>query len=343
MNKVDKIYVGLLSKIKEEGYDCESARANMPGTRALFGEKLEFDNSIYPILQGKKVSFKNVLTELLWFLSGNTNIKALIKNRCYIWNDDAYRFYLEKGGSLSKGDFLDEVIMQAGSPWLNEKETQKELLKANKYDCYGDLGRVYGFQWRNLGADNFEKIETENGIQFIQRKPVDQIQNLIDKLKSNPFGRYAIVDSWQTQDFEEKMCALPSCHVGFMCNVFRHKDGLFYLDLAYRQRSCDTPLGVPYNIASYALLQRILCELTGYKLGKLICYLDNVHYYDNQKEYVDEYIRRELANEIPNEDVQVKIDSSAWGGNLNNIQAKDFTLLNYNPLSTIEAKLSVGL
>lgn len=128
-----------------------------------------------------------------------------------------------------------------------------------------------------------------------------------------------------------------------MCNVFKHNDGKFYLDLAYRQRSCDTPLGVPYNIASYALLQRILSKLVGYEVGKLICYLDNVHYYENQQEYVDEYIQRFEDNEIPNENVQVEINSSKWMGNIDNIKIEDFNLINYKPLSTIKAPLSVGL
>ena len=98
MNKVDKTYVELLLKIKEQGYDCESAREGMPGTRAIFGEKLEFDNEIYPILQGKKVSFKNIISELIWFLKGDTNVKFLRQNKNYIWDKDAYKYYKRLGG-----------------------------------------------------------------------------------------------------------------------------------------------------------------------------------------------------------------------------------------------------
>lgn len=339
MNKVDKTYVELLLKIKEQGFDCEPARTNMPKTKALFGEKLEFDNKIYPILQGKKVSFKNILVELLWFLKGDTNIKFLNDNGCKIWNDDAYRFYLEKGGSLTKDDFVKNSINQAGYPWNNISEFNPEKLKLENYNTYGDCGRIYGFQWRNLGVNNCE-IDDNGNIR--KREKVDQIDRLIKGLIKNPFSRYHIVDSWNIQDFYEEYQCLPACHTNFMCNVFK-KEGEFILDLAYRQRSCDTPLGVPYNIASYALLQRILCEITGYKIGKLICYLDNVHYYENQQEYVNTYIQRALNNEIPNEDVQVIIDSSNWNRNIDNIKIEDFKIMNYKPLDTIKATLSVGL
>lgn len=339
MNKVDKTYVELLLEIKEQGFDCEPARTNMPKTKALFGEKLEFDNKIYPILQGKKVSFKNILVELLWFLKGDTNIKFLNENGCKIWNDDAYRFYLEKGGSLTKDDFVKNSINQTGYPWNNISEFNPEKLKLENYNIYGDCGRIYGFQWRNLGANN---CEINNNSDIRKREKVDQIDRLIKGLIKNPFSRYHIVDSWNIQDFFEEYQCLPACHTNFMCNVFK-KEGEFYLDLAYRQRSCDTPLGVPYNIASYALLQRILCEITGYKIGKLICYLDNVHYYENQQEYVNTYIQRALNNEIPDEDVQVIIDSSNWNGNIDNIKIEDFKIMNYKPLDTIKATLSVGL
>ena len=342
MNKVDKNYVELLLKIKEQGFDCEPARTNMPGTRALFGEKLEFDNKIYPILQGKKVSFKNIITELLWFLRGDTNIKFLNENGCKIWNDDAYRFYLEKGGSLTKDEFIENSINQPGYPWNNKSELNPEKLKFENYNTYGDCGRIYGFQWRNLGINNYERIENDGIVTIQKREKVDQIDRLIKGLIQNPFSRYHIVDSWNIQDFSEKYQCLPACHTNFMCNVFK-KEGEFYLDLAYRQRSCDTPLGVPYNIASYALLQRILCEITGYKLGKLICYLDNVHYYENQQEYVNTYIQRALNNEIPDEDVQVIIDSFNWNGNIDNIKIEDFKLVNYKPLDAIKTTLSVGL
>ena len=178
---------------------------------------------------------------------------------------------------------------------------------------------------------------------FKYRKSIDQIGRLIFELKENPFSRYHIVDAWNIQDYVEGFQALPACHCNFMCNVFKHSDGELYLDLAYRQRSCDVPLGVPYNISSYALLQRILCELVGYKVGRLIAYLDNVHYYENQIDYVNEYISRFDKEEIPNNNIQIEIDSSKWKGNIDNIKLKDFKIINYNPLSSIKAPLSVGL
>ena len=339
MNKVDKNYVELLLKIKEQGFDCEPARTNMPGTRALFGEKLEFDNKIYPILQGKKVSFKNIITELLWFLRGDTNIKFLNENGCKIWNDDAYRFYLEKGGSLTKDEFIENSINKPGYPWNNKSELNPEKLKLENYNTYGDCGRIYGFQWRNLGVNNYE-IDDNGNIR--KREKVDQIDRLIKGLIKNPFSRYHIVDSWNIQDFSENYQCLPACHTNFMCNVFRI-NGELTLDLSVNIRSSDVPLGLPYNIASYALLQKILCELIGYKIGKLMIILGNTHYYKNQIEYIDTYIDRFNNGEIPNENVQVEIDSSNWRGNIDNINLEDFKLVNYKPLSVIKAPLSVGL
>lgn len=344
----DEIYVSLLKKIKNFGYSCEPARDKMPSTKAIFGEKLEFDNQVFPILQGKKVSFKNILTELLWFLRGDTNIKFLLENNCHIWDDDAYRYYLNRfGGKLNKEEFLD-LALKGEQPFMDGVD--KEIYKNYSEYVYGDLGRVYGYQWRNFGMDNLQyysfiqnpKDRYKEEV-FKYRKSIDQIGRLIFELKENPFSRYHIVDAWNIQDYVEGFQALPACHCNFMCNVFKHSDGELYLDLAYRQRSCDVPLGVPYNISSYALLQRILCELVGYKVGRLIAYLDNVHYYENQIDYVNEYISRFDKEEIPNNNIQIEIDSSKWKGNIDNIKLKDFKIINYNPLSSIKAPLSVGL
>lgn len=342
MNTVDEKYVSLLKDIKEKGYICEPARKNMPATKALFGEKLEFNNSIYPLLQGKKVSFKNVLIELLWFLKGDSNIKFLVENNCNIWNKDAYRYYKDKfEGKLSLEEFEKAILdnsFEGGLAISNPNDNVKD----SNYK-YGDCGKIYPSQWRSFGKGNFEYQKIGFHVEAVLRKSIDQIKKLIEGLRDNPYSRYHIVDAWNIQDFEEGKQALPACHTNFMCNVFKHNDGKFYLDLAYRQRSCDTPLGVPYDIASYALLQRILSKLVGYEVGKLICYLDNVHYYENQQEYVDEYIQRFEDNEIPNENVQVEINSSKWMGNIDNIKIEDFNLINYKPLSTIKAPLSVGL
>lgn len=338
MNKVDKTYVELLLKIKEQGFDCESAREGMPGTRAIFGEKLEFDNEIYPILQGKKVSFKNIISELIWFLKGDTNVKFLRQNKNYIWDKDAYKYYKRLGGIFDFEKWCELVDFCNEEPaYTNAND---KIVDTEYY--YGDCGRIYGYQWRNLGKYNFEKKDIDGFISYENRHKIDQIDKLIKGLIENPFSHYHIVDSWNIQDFSENYQCLPACHTNFMCNVFRI-NGELTLDLSVNIRSSDVPLGLPYNIASYALLQKILCELIGYKIGKLMIILGNTHYYKNQIEYIDTYIDRFNNGEIPNENVQVEIDSSNWRGNIDNINLEDFKLVNYKPLSVIKAPLSVGL
>lgn len=336
-NQADEVYVNLLKKIKEEGYDCEPARQNMPGTKAVFAEKLEFNNKAFPILQGKKVAFKIMVAELVWFLQGHTTIQFLLKNKCHIWDGDAYRFYKEKGGSLEKEDWLK--LAEEGAYCEEEKCINQG------YEVYGYVGNIYPVQWRNLGFDNLKS-------NLVPRMPIDQIKNLIEGLIKTPYSRYHLVFNFNMQDFKEKNQCLPACHTNFQCNVFKHSDGNFKLDLCWIQRSVDTPLGLPFNIASYALLQRILCLFTGYGIGKLSCLLGNTHYYINQIEYVDEYIKRFENNEIPDKNVQVGIDFENWKWNpkemnieeaLANIKVEDFHLLNYEPLDKIKAPLNVGL
>ena len=346
--RVDEVYVNLLNKIKKYGYICEPARENMPRTKALFGEKIEFDNKVFPILQGKSVSFKNIVSELIFFLKGENNIKFLLQNKCNIWNDDAYKYYLKHfDGKLSKEEFL-ELSLKGEQPIMDGPDDH--IYKKYPDYTYGDLGRVYGYQWRNAGMDNLQYYSFIKNPKdrykeelFKYRKSIDQIDRLIKGLRNEPFSRYHIVDAWSIQDFVEGFQALPACHTGFMCNVFKHEDGDLYLDLLVNIRSSDLPLGLPYNIASYALLQRILCELVGYEVGKLTIVLGNVHYYENQINYVEEYISRFERGEIPNNDVQVGLNSWNWNESLTNLDVNDFKLINYNPLSKIEAPLSVGL
>lgn len=345
MKNLDEIYVSLLKDLKENGHICEPARKNMPKTKALFGTLVKIDNKRFPILQGKKINFKNIILELFWMLIGDSNIKFLVKNGCNIWNDDAFRYYRDSfGGKLTKDEFIKAILDES-------LEEQKGI--SNPNDCikdpnykYGDCGRIYGIQWRSWGDNNI--VAQQEGFNKYQkyRKPIDQIDKLIKGLKENPFSRYHIVSAWNPQDFFEEnthYVALPACHKDFQCNVFKREDENFYLDLRVDIRSSDVVLGLPYNIAFYALLQRILCIFTNYKVGDLNIQLGNYHYYENQKEYIEEYIRRFENKEIPNEDIQLEIDSFIWNDKIDNIKIDDFKLINYKSLSNIKAPLSVGL
>jgi thymidylate synthase len=202
-----KQYKELLQSILDKGTWKEPARKKMPRTISLFGTRMEFDmKDGFPLLTTKQVYFKGIITELLWFLKGDTNIKYLVDNGCSIWNQDAYRWYLKKceeqniSRTLSFEIFVnyiknaksyDELVLDS----IKNSEVDHPLIPKNY--ILGDLGKVYGAQWKN-----------QNG--------VDQVQSVIDKLKSDPMGRYAIIDAWNPSEFSEM--ALPPCHLLYQFN-----------------------------------------------------------------------------------------------------------------------------
>ena len=190
-------YKELLSNIIYNGVLKSPARINMPKTLSIFGSRMEFDMvEGFPLLTTKKMHYKGIIVELLWFLKGDTNIKYLVDNGCNIWNQDAYRWYLKHYGKrlnyLSQEEFIDEIK-------LGHIMTDYSDYKL------GDLGKVYGEQWRN-----------QNG--------VDQLKTCIERIKSDPMGRYAIIDAWNPSDFSEM--ALPPCHLlyQFNCRVLTYEE-----------------------------------------------------------------------------------------------------------------------
>lgn len=313
---VDAQYCEILEEIRDFGVSKKSARGNLPPTLSVFDKSIFCEpSSGLPILKGKKVAFKSTLAELIWFLKGDTNIKFLVDNNCNIWNKDAYRYYKELGGGEDFDAWLEKIKAGKVSELTNYK--------------YGDCNRIYGKQWRDYGGDN------------IGRKGVDQISNLIKSLIEEPSSRYQLVTAWNPQDRADHKQALPACHLMFFCNV-RTENKKNYLDLSFIQRSCDFPLGVPFNLLSYGILQRILCEFTGYEIGNFQGHFMDCHYYENQSEYVDEYIRRYADGEIPIQRVDLKIKSENWK-TIDDINMEDFELVGYNPLPPIKTTLSVGL
>ena len=325
-----KQYADLLREIFINGDKGSPARDNMPTTRYVIDREIRVSSGKLPILMGKKVLFGKVLSELLWFLKGETNINFLHKYDNHIWDQDAFNFYKKIGGALSSIDWLLAVK-------LGQSNYPKEHLTLPNGDVYtyGDCGRIYGHQWRHYGQDNLSNDPVDG--EFVTREGVDQIANLINSLKTNPYGRYHIVDAWNPQDMMEGFQALPACHTGFMCAVRRGVDGPL-LDLSVNQRSCDMFLGVPYNLLSYGILQRILCELTGMRVGNFVWHGFNCHIYDNQEDAVAEYLSRML----PENNVELHIDSSSWGS-VDMIEMHHFTLVNYDPLPFIRATLSTGM
>ena len=274
------------------------------GTRSIFGYQMRFDLSEgFPLLTTKRVFLKGVIHELLWFLAGDTNIKYLVDNGVHIWDNDAYRFYKElcaKQGvePISMEEFLVASQQQTPSP-------------IDGY-AYGNLNHVYGYQWRSWGKPDGSAI--------------DQVKQVIDTIKNNPDSRRMIVSAWNVADVEDM--ALPPCHVLFQFYVADGK-----LSCQLYQRSADTFLGVPFNIASYALLTMMIAQECGLQAGEFVHTLGDTHLYLNHMEQVDEQLSR-TPRTLPtmrlNPDVKSVFD----------FKYDDFTLEGYDPHPTIKAPMS---
>ena len=297
-----KQYLDLLKKIKEDGI-VKSDRTGT-GTRSIFGYQMRFDLSEgFPLLTTKRVFLKGVIHELLWFLAGDTNIKYLVDNGVHIWDNDAYRFYKElcaKQGvePISMEEFLVASQQQTPSP-------------IDGY-AYGNLNHVYGYQWRSWGKPDGSAI--------------DQVKQVIDTIKNNPDSRRMIVSAWNVADVEDM--ALPPCHVLFQFYVADGK-----LSCQLYPRSADTFLGVPFNIASYALLTMMIAQECGLQAGEFVHTLGDTHLYLNHMEQVDEQLSRSprtLPTMRLNPDVKSVFD----------FKYEDFTLEGYDPHPTIKAPMS---
>ena len=301
MNTLDKQYQGILRKLIM--YGQEKPDRTGTGTLSYFGEQIRHDMSKgFPLLTTKKMAVKTIMTELKWFLKGDTNIKYLVDNGCNIWNGDAYKRYADiecnppHDHSLSQKEFVDKI------------KTDDEFAKV-----WGELGPIYGKQWRNwFGYD-----ENINHIR------VDQIEQLIKNIKENPNSRRLMVSAWNVGELDKMV--LPPCHYGFQCYV---NDGK--LSLMWNQRSVDTFLGLPFNIASYGMLLLLLCEETGLKPGELIGSLGDVHLYKNHLEQAHEQIKRD-SFKLPTIDLS----------NVNILEGEfDYSIIDYESHPTIKAPLS---
>ena len=275
------------------------------GTHSVFGRQIRHQmKDGFPLLTTKKMAVKTMMTELKWFLKGDTNIKYLVDNGCNIWNGDAYKKYCKT---------LEEHYNDGG-----DLATQEEFIRMIKEDRefadhWGELGPIYGKQWRGWFAYNKQ----------VDPVFVDQFKELIKQIKLNPDSRRLMVSAWNVGELSEM--TLPPCHYGFQCYVSGGK-----LSLMWNQRSVDTFLGLPFNIASYATLLLLLCEETGYEAGELIANLGDVHLYKNHVEQATEQISRE-AYPLP----QIKLS------NVNLLEGEwDYELIDYKYHPSIKAPLS---
>jgi len=337
MNKLDKQYQDLLQTILDYGVEKQDRTGT--GTKSIFGYTIRHNmQDGFPVLTTKKMAWKTMVTELLWFLRGDTNIKYLVDNNCHIWDGDAYKNYLHK--VIRDKDIVQYLKSYSkdtkGVPTI-ELYSKDEFIERIKNDDefakkWGELGPVYGAQWRNWGKD-FKQIpnETGDGVYDITTTGIDQIQNLINDLKTNPDSRRLIVNAWNVGELDQM--TLPPCHYGFQCYVREGK----YLSLMWNQRSVDTFLGLPFNIASYGLLLTILAKEVNMIPDQLIGNLGDTHLYLNHIEQAKEQIGREpfelpTLNQFPTyEGSRPSIESYVIG---------DFTLKDYQSHSSIKAPLS---
>jgi len=294
MNKLDTQYQELLSTILEYGVD-KSDRTGT-GTKSIFGYTIRHNMTDgFPLLTTKKMAVKTMMTELKWFLKGDTSIKFLVDNGCHIWDGDAYKNYRLEF-QPTPWEFTPNTMQE----FINNIKTDDEFAKK-----WGELGPIYGKQWRDWYGE-------------------DQVKNLIDDLKTNSDSRRLIVNAWNVSELSDMV--LPPCHYGFQCYVADGK-----LSLMWNQRSVDTFLGLPFNIASYGTLLLLLCEETGYRPGDLIGNLGDVHLYNNHIEQAKEQISRPTLSSLP--DI-VLSNVDVLNGEF------DYTILGYSPQPTIKAPLS---
>ena len=315
MNNLDKQYTDLLQDILDNGVEKSTRNGK---TLSVFGRQIRHKMSDgFPLLTTKKMAWKTMVTELLWFLRGDTNIKFLVDNGCHIWDGDCYQAYIKR---YNKGEYVGKTKLLENSKknrTLTEPFTKEEFINKIKTDDefakkWGELGPVYGRMWRAFDED------VSGGI--------DQIANLINDLKTNPDSRRLLVTAWNPTYLPHQV--LPPCHYGFQVytrelsiyeraeiyvkknntniNIDTNNDPtslhLYFttnniptraISLMWNQRSVDVPLGLPFNIASYGLLLEIIAKSVNMVPDELIGNLGDCHIYSNQIDGVKEQLTRE--------------------------------------------------
>ena len=293
-----KQYLALCEKILKEG-TFKGDRTGT-GTISYFGYQMRFNlNEGFPLLTNKRVYLRAIIHELLWFIKGDTNIKYLVDHDVKIWNEWPYQKYTKS--TDYKGETLEEFVQKI-------KEDEAFAIK------YGDLGPVYGHQWRHFDAPGCEKF-------------VDQLGNVIDQIKNNPNSRRLIVCSWNPLMVDEM--ALPPCHSLFQFYV---NDGKLSCQLY--QRSGDVFLGIPFNIASYALLTMMVAKVCGLGLGDFVHTIGDAHIYTNHLDQINLQLSRE-PRELP----QMIIHGNQQ--KIEDFQFEDFELVNYHPHKSIKGEVAV--
>lgn len=317
-----KQYLDLCQHVLDTGNKKEDRTGT--GTISVFGYQMRYDlQKGFPLMTTKKTAFRLIVSELLWFLKGDTNVRTLVEEKNPIWDEWAFQQWIESdeytGPDMT--DFgrrapVDEEFRVLYDIEKNAFKTR--LLEDNEFAAqYGDLGPVYGKQWRSFGTDSANS----------EHPPVDQIAQLIDGLKNNPDSRRHIVTAWNPTEMDDM--ALPPCHVLFQFYVSNGK-----LSCQLYQRSADIFIGVPFNIASYALLVHLIAEETDLIPGEFIHTLGDAHIYSNHVTQVQEQLTRK-PRDLPT----LQIDMN--GKTIFDLTTADITLENYKPYPKIKAPIAV--
>jgi thymidylate synthase len=308
---VDESYLNLLEHIIKNG--AAKTDRTGTGTKSVLGYQMRFNLADgFPLLTTKKVPIKSIIHELLWFLRGDTNLKYLADNNVHIWDEWPYKAYLIRNKI--------EVPKTGSDEWNTGIKEFIEKIKTDENFAkdYGNLGPIYGYQWRSWPTSKGEHI--------------DQLANVIEQIKKTPDSRRLIVSAWNVADIDEMAKAgLPPCHCLFQFYVADGK-----LSCQLYQRSCDTFLGVPFNIASYALLVMIIAHITGLQLGEFVWTGGDVHLYSNHLEQANlQLSRRGDIRPMP----KMKINPAK--NKLEDFTIEDFELVDYNPHEAIKAPIAV--
>ena len=378
MNNIDKQYIDILQDILDNGITKQDRTGT--GTISVFGRQIRHKMSEgFPLLTTKKMAWNTMVVELLWFLRGDTNIKFLVDNGCNIWNGDAYKNYLVKTkNKIEDPNDLNWDLSSPKDPKITQL-TQEQFINKIKTDDefakkWGELGPIYGKQWRSCSTRKLMfRSDVVGEPQFLPEffevnSPIDQIENLINDLKTNPDSRRLMVSAWNVGELDQMV--LPPCHYGFQVytrelsleertQYKKKRDGIARtfasytnqmldgsniptraISLMWNQRSVDVFLGLPFNIASYGLLLEMIAREVNMVPEHLIGHLGDTHLYSNHIEQAKEQMSRE-PKELPT----LKMSSghnfrAVLKSKVDEIDLDDFILINYNPHPTIKAPLS---
>lgn len=318
MSQNELSYIHLLEHVLEKGIKKEDRTGT--GTLSVFGYQMRFDLSEgFPLVTTKRVPFRLVSSELLWFIKGDTNIRYLLQHNNNIWNEWAFKKWIEsptyKGPDMT--DFGLRMQQDEEFNHLYNKqmdEFKKRVLEDDAFaDEFGELGNVYGKQWREWKTSKGESI--------------DQLKNVIEAIKENPDSRRMIISAWSPEDIPNM--ALPPCHTMFQFYVADNK-----LSCQLYQRSADIFLGIPFNIASYALLTHMIAQECGLGVGEFVHTLGDAHIYVNHIEQIKTQLNR-VPLALPTLKLNPELKS------IFDFEVKDIEVEGYHPHPTIKAPVAV--